>query len=46
MRSQPKRRNRGLPATVLETLARQLGLLAMSIDDYPQNEKTRLRRSE
>jgi Phage integrase family/Domain of unknown function (DUF4158) len=32
---------RGLPATVLETLARQLGLLAMSIDDYPQNEKTR-----
>jgi hypothetical protein len=32
---------RGLPTTVLETLARQLGLLAMSIDDYPQNEKTR-----
>jgi hypothetical protein len=32
---------RGLPAPVLETLARQLGLLAMSIDDYPQNEKTR-----
>jgi len=32
---------RGLPAPVLETLARQLGLLPMSIDDYPQNEKTR-----
>jgi Domain of unknown function (DUF4158) len=32
---------RGLPAPVLETLARQLGLLSMSIDDYPQNEKTR-----
>ena len=25
---------RGLPAPVLETLARQLGLLPMSIDDY------------
>ena len=32
---------RGLPAPVLETIARQLGLLSMSIDDYPQNEKTR-----
>jgi hypothetical protein len=32
---------RGLPAPVLETLALQLGLLPMSIDDYPQNEKTR-----
>jgi len=32
---------RGLPAPVLETLAHQLGLLPMSIDDYPQNEKTR-----
>ena len=32
---------RGLSAPVLETLARQLGLLPMSIDDYPQNEKTR-----
>jgi len=28
----------GLPAPVLGTLARQLGLLPMSIDDYPQNE--------
>jgi hypothetical protein len=32
---------RGLHAPVLETIARQLGLLSMSIDDYPQNEKTR-----
>ena len=32
---------RGLPSPVLETLARQLGLLPMPIDDYPQNEKTR-----
>jgi hypothetical protein len=32
---------RGLPVPVLETIARQLGLLSMSIDDYPQNEKTR-----
>lgn len=34
---------RGLPAPVLETLARQLGLLPMPIDDYPQHEKTRSR---
>jgi Domain of unknown function (DUF4158) len=26
---------------MLETLARQLGLLPMPIDDYPQHEKTR-----
>jgi hypothetical protein len=32
---------RGLSTPVLETLARQLGLLPMSIDDYPPNEKTR-----
>ena len=32
---------RGLPAPVLESLARQLGLLPMPIDDYPQHEKTR-----
>jgi hypothetical protein len=30
-----------LPPPVLETLAPQLGVLAMSIPEYPQNEKTR-----
>jgi Domain of unknown function (DUF4158) len=31
----------GVPEMVLEIVASQLGLLAIPIDDYPQNEKTR-----
>jgi hypothetical protein len=37
---------RSLPQSVLETLALQLGVLAMQIPDYPQNEKTRWEHQE
>ena len=35
------RDTRGVPEIALEIVASQLGLLAIPIDDYPQNEKTR-----
>jgi hypothetical protein len=35
------RDTREIPEPVLETLALQLGVLPIPIDDYPQNEKTR-----
>lgn len=40
------RDTRDLPDAVLATLASQLGVLPISIDNYPQNEKTRFEHFE
>ena len=37
---------RNLPSAVVETIASQTGVLPLSIDGYPQNEKTRFEHLE